>query len=235
MKKLLFFFISLLVISCNNSLSTKSKNTPTSVTTNYTLNGFINFNASTAYLNKIKNDSLFKIDSSSINNEKFIFKGTIISPERFALTFKNYSAAIIVILEPKDFSVSIKKNLFYDPKIIGSPLNTLLLSYKNTSKGIFKNVDYLYPQFQKARLENDVLKLQEIKQKINTIESGFTNYSYQFIKHHKNSYVAAMLLADHLKSTKIDTFKIKETFNLLPKKIQNSVDGKRVANWIQLH
>ena len=234
MKRFVLLFIVTVLLSCNNSLSKKNKKI-IAETNAYTLNGTIDFNAKTVYLNKIRNDSLFTIDSSMVINRKFIFKGTINSPERFAITFKKKSALVIVILEPKVFFITIKNNLFNDPKIIGSPLNTLLISYKNSSKVIFKKVDYLYPQFPKARLENDVKKLNELKFKIKNIENEFTKYSYNFIAHHKNSYVAAMLLADHLKATKIDTFKIKETFNLLPKKIQNSVDGKRVANWIQLH
>lgn len=234
MRKLLFFFISILLFSCSNQAS-KKNNVLIKKKLNYTLNGTIDFNATTAYLSKIQNDSLFKIDSATINSKKFLFKGTISNPERFALTFKKYSPVLILILEPKNISISIKKKYFNNPKITGSPLNTLLITYKNTAKGIFKNIDYLYPQFQKARLENDDLKLKEIKQKMETIESGFTNYSFQFIKHHKNSYVAAMLLADHLKSSKIDTFRIKETYNLLPSNVQNSVDGRRVADWIKLH
>jgi len=234
MKKGLLFLVSLWIISCNNYSSKKNNNKFTS-TTNYTLNGTIDFNAKTAYLNKIRNDSLFKIDSSSVVNNVFIFKGTIISPERFALTFKNYSAVVIVILEHKDFSISIKKHHLNDPVIIGSPLNSQLLNYKTSSKNIFKKVDYLYPQFQKARLENDVQKLQEIKQKMDSIEAEFSKYSFNFIKENRNSYIAAMILSDHLKTTKINFLKIKNSFNLLSKQVQNSVDGKRIANWLQLH
>jgi hypothetical protein len=235
MKKWLLLFVSLSIISCNNYTPKKTSNKNHISTTNYTLNGAVDFDSKTAYLNKIKNDSLFKIDSSSIVNHTFIFKGKIITPERFALTFKDLSAVVIVILEPKDFSVSIQNHFFNDPKIIGSPLNSLLLSYKNTSKSIFKKINYLYPQFQKARLENDAQKLQEIKQKMETIENEFTDYSYHFIQNHKNSYIAAMLLSDHLKSTKKDTLKIRKSFNLLPLKIQNSIDGKIVAKWLQTH
>jgi hypothetical protein len=231
MKNWLLLFISISIFGCKKNPS-KNNITPT-ITKNYTLNGTVNFDAKMVFLNKIKNDSLFKIDSSAVINNNFIFKGNIISPERFALTFKKLSAIVIVILENQKISISIKKNEFNDPKIIGSPLNTLLLSYKNTSKGIFKKVDYLYPQFQKARLENDIQKLQEIKKKMETIENEFTTYSYHFIEHHKDSFIAAMLLADHLKTSKIDTFKIKQTFNLLPPKIQQSTDGKVVANWVQ--
>jgi hypothetical protein len=231
MKNWVIFFVFLSLFSCKKTPA-KNKVTPTK-STNYTLNGTVDFDAEMVYLNKIKNDSLFKIDSSAVNNNAFIFKGKILSPERFALTFKKLSAIIIIILENQNFSIAIKKNEFNDPKIKGSPLNTLLLSYKNTAKGIFKKVDYLYPQFQKARLENDVKKLQEIKQKMETIENEFTTYSYHFIEHHKNSYLAGMILADHLKTSKIDTFKIKQTFKLLPPEIQQSTDGKLVATWLQ--
>lgn len=235
MRKLLLLFIFINLISCNNYTYKKNSNKNNISKTNYTLNGSIDFDSKIAYLNKIRNDSLFKIDSSYINKHNFIFKGNIISPERFALTFKGFSAVVIVILEPKNFSISIKNHFFNDPKIIGSPLNSLLLSYKSTSKSIFKKINYLYPQFQKARLENDAQKLQEIKLKMETIENEFTNYSYHFIENNKNSYIAAMLLSDHLKSSKTDTLKIKEIFNTLPLKVKNSIDGKKVAKWLQIH
>jgi hypothetical protein len=234
MKKLFIIFIPLILVSCNN-YSSKKNNINTPIPTTFTLNGEVDFNTKTVYLNKIRNDSLFTLDSSAVINKKFIFKGNIKSPERFAITFNNLSGVVIVILEPKTFYITIKNNLFNNPKIIGSPLNTLLITYKNTAKGIFKKVDYLYPEFQKARLENDTKKLDEIKLKMETIENEFTKYSYNFIAHHSQSYVAAMLLADHLKASKIDTFKVKELFNLFPKNVQNSVDGKLVAKWIQLH
>jgi len=232
-KLLLILLISIELLSCNSN-SVKNTKSSEFQKHNFTINGLIDFKAQTAYLNTLKNDSLLKIDSSTVIKNAFLFKGKINSPKRFAITFKKYSAVIVFILENKNIDIIIKKSHLNNPIISGSLLNTQLIDYKNNSKNIFKRIDYLYPRFQKARLENDIEKLTEIKQKIEAVNTEFTNYSFDYIKKNSNSYIAAMLLVDHLKASKIDTLQIKNSYTFLSKKVQNSYDGKIVSNWLQL-
>ena len=51
--------------------------------------------------------------------------------------------------------------------------------YKLASKNIFKKIDYLFTKFQKARLENDVKKLDEVGNELKKIETEFTDFSYK--------------------------------------------------------
>ena len=86
----------------------------------------------------------------------------------------------------------------------------------------------LYPKFQKARLENDSEKLAKIGTKLQIIETKFRDYSYSFIKENSNSYVAVMVLRDQLKSSNIDSIRIRESYNLLSEDIKKSPDAEIV-------
>jgi len=196
------------------------------------LNGFIlrghlkSYLADKVYLNKIIAESIYTIDSAIIENNQFVFKGFVNYPERFQLTFENYSTSITLIIENTDFKVEIDPVLIQDPTIIGSPLNDLLFEHKQNSKNIFHKIDLFFPKFQKARLENDAEKLTEIGAELRIIETKFRDYSYNFIKENNNSYVAAMVLRDQLKSSSIDTLRIREFYNLLSEKVKNSPDAE---------
>lgn len=231
-------FIFIVVISCKKNVKKiKQPIVSTSISsTKFELKGTLeNFYPKKVYLNKIIENSIYPIDSSNVTNNNFIFRGIVEYPERFALTFENYSAMAIVIIENTKFEVFIKSNAINDPVITNSKLNSKLSEYKTKAKNIFKKIDYLFPQFQKARLENNVEKLREIEIAMKNIEAEFTNFSYQFIIQNKDSYLAAMLLRDQLKSSTIDTLKIKETYPLLTEKVKNSPDAEIIASFLNLH
>lgn len=190
------------------------------------LNGYL---SNKVYLNKIFDNILHPIDSTLIKNNQFTFRGIVEYPERFALTFENYSSTIVFIVENTPFQIKINTNNIEEAVITGSPLNDLLNEYKLNSKRIFSKIELLFPKFQKARLENDVETLAEIGKQINIIEKEFKNYSYDFINNNTDSYVSAMILSDQLKSSNIDTLKIKETYNLLSDKVKNSPDAQIIS------
>jgi predicted translin family RNA/ssDNA-binding protein len=102
------------------------------------------------------------------------------------------------------------------------------------SKKIFKKIDYLFPKFQKARLENDVKKLDEVGNELKQIESEFTDFSYNFIKNNSDSYVAAMVLSDQLKSTTVDTLRITNAYKLLSEEVKKSPDAQLIATTLGL-
>jgi len=239
MKRLfLLGILCLLLFSCKkNTSQIKQPNNSSAITSSgFELNGKLeNFYPQKVYLNKIIENSIYPIDSSNVIDNTFKFKGIVEFPERFGLTFENYSAISVIILENSKFEVFINAENINDPIISGSELNTKLNQYKVNSKNIFKKIEYLFPQFQKARLENDVKKLSDIEVEMKKIETEFINFSYNYIIQNKESYLAAMILRDQLKSKNIDTIRVKNTYKVLSGEIKKAPDAEIISSFLNLH
>ena len=180
-KTILTIFLSV-IIACNGD-SKLEKETSNLQDKSFNLSGKLsNFYTDKVYLNKVKDNSYFPIDSSYIDKNTFSFKGKVDYPERFVLTFNNYTAEVMLIVENCSFNIKINQLQINDPKITGSVLNLQLEAHQIASRNIFNKIDHLFPQFQHARLENDVNKLKEIRNEMNKIESKFTEFSLEFIK-----------------------------------------------------
>ena len=232
MKYFLPFLLLLLSLGCT-TINEQNKPTETLAKDAFQLNGeFTKEYTTKVYLNKIIENSLYVIDSSEVVNNQFQFNGKVDYPERFALTFEYYSAIVVLIVENIEYHLLINPDEIHNLKIEGSPLNTQLENYKDGAKTIFKQIDYLYPAFQKARLENDAEKLKAIQQKMDSIYMQFNAYTYNFIKKNKDSYVSVMLLRDMLKTDTVDSTKIKNYYNLFPNNLKESPDGKLIEEFI---
>ncbi|WP_456463522.1 DUF4369 domain-containing protein [Lutibacter sp.] len=234
----LLVIFSLILVSCKKKDSQEKQQNisiPTDIK-RFELKGSLeNFYPKKVFLNKIIENSIYPIDSSKVINNTFTFKGIVEFPERFALTFQDYSSVVIFILENTNFELIINTDQINDPIIKGSKLNKELTEYKTKSKQIFKKIDYLFPQFQKARLENDAKELSEIGNELKSIEKEYINFSFNYILQNKNSYIAAMILRDQLKSTTIDTLKIKKTYQALSSDVKKSPDAQIIATFLTLH
>jgi len=230
LKKILFAcFYSLIIFSCNSPVSQLKKDSDLR-NNGFVLNGSLKtFISDKVYLSKIVENEIQPVDSTIIKNNNFVFTGRVDYPERFALTFKNSSAEIILIIENANFEILLDPSQPNEPVIKGSELNAELEEYKLASKNIFKKIDYLFPKFQKARLENDVKKLNEIGNELKNIETEFTDFSFNFIQKNSYSYVAAMILSDHLKASSIDTVRISNTYKQLSETVKKSPDAQLIA------
>ncbi|MDD3721989.1 MAG: DUF4369 domain-containing protein [Lutibacter sp.] len=203
-------------------------------------NGFVlhgtlkSFLSDKVYLSNIIENNIQPVDSAKIENSNFVFQGVVKYPERFALTFENSSATIILIIENTNFEIMIDPDQLDEPVIKGSELNNKLDEYKSISKNIFKKIDYLFPRFQKARLENDLKNLAEIGNELKKIETEFTDFSFNFVKTNNDSYVAAMILSDQLKSSTVDTLRISNAYKFLSEKVKKSPDAQLIATTLNL-
>ncbi len=224
------------IIGCNNQNTQNPKKVITTKIDGFILSGTIESHLyDKVYLNKIVENHIYPIDSTAIENDQFSFRGVVEYPERFALTFENYSTKVVLIIENSNFQISLISNQINEPIITGSALNNKLNEYQLSSKNIFKKIDLLFAKFQKARLENDANKLIEIGNEMKNIEFEFVNYSYKFIKDNRNSYVAAMILHDQLKNAKADTLRIVKTYHLLSEEVKKSPDAQIIATALKLH
>jgi hypothetical protein len=230
-----FCILTLSITSCKKEAIQK-KQLVLSQNKSFSLNGSLeNFHPKTVFLNKIIENSIYAIDSSNVIDNKFTFKGFVDYPERFALSFKEYSTTIVLIIENADIDIKIDAHKLVEPLINGSELNSKLTEYQLNSKNIFKKITYLFPQFQKYRLENDAEKLEAIGIEMNKIEQEYIDYSFNFIKKNKDSYIAPMILRDQLKTSKTDTLKIINTFNQLSDRVKKSPDSQIIELLLNLH
>lgn len=230
-----YWICCIVFMACNNENSQKKDAAVTSEIEGFVLTGTLDsYLSDKVYLNRIMANQLFPIDSSLIENNQFTFKGLVPYPERFALTFENYSTRVLLIIENTEFQISLVSNQINEPVITGSELNSKLIEYEQASKNIFKKIDLLFPQIQKARLENDANKLMDINMEMNDIELEFIDYSFQFVKDNRNSYIAAMILNDQLKTPKADTIRIMSTYNMLSDKVKKSPDAQYIASTLNL-
>ncbi len=227
--------LSLFIFGCNNPKSQLEKETDANK------NGFVlkgtlkSFLSDKVYLSKIIGNDIQSVDSAKIENNNFVFQGIVDCPERFMLSFENSSTAVIFIVENTNFEIFVDPDQIDEPVIKGSELNTKLYEYNLASKNIFKKIDYLFPRFQKARLENDVKKLDEIGNELKKIETEFTDFSFNFVENNKDSYVSAMILSDQLKASTVDTTRISNTYKLLSEEVKKSPDAQLIATALSLN
>lgn len=236
MKNIFLICISSILIICCKKETSQQKNILANIKNSYTINGSIeNFNPRKVFFNKIIENSIYIIDSCKIENNKFTFKGFVENPERFLLSFEEYSSKAIIILENTNIIININGYSIDSPIIKGSKLNDQMLQYQLKSKKIFKQIEYLFPQLQKYRLENNAEKLSEINNKMNEIELQFVNFSYDFIQKNKDSYISAIILRDQLKIIPVDSIKIQKAFEQLSNKVRLSPDSQIIIHQLKLH
>lgn len=232
---LLISICSILFISCDKPKS-RIQISESKIRTSYRIDGSLeNFHPNTVYLNKIIENSLYSIDSASIINDKFKFNGSVDYPERYALTFNNYSSAIAFIIENDSIKIAIDFDNMNEPIITGSMLNNEFNNYTLSSKKIFKKIEYLFPKFQKARLENDVETLKILNDEMTLIENEYFNFTYDYLSKNPTSFVSAMILRDQLKLTKIDTSRIVNSYHKLSDEVKMSPDAEIISMQLNLH
>ena len=184
----------------------------------YTINGEIfNKDQEIIYLKIIKNNLIEIIDSSIIQNSKFLYKGSIIFPHKAIIQLKDHSTNFPFILANEQVVIKLNTSQMDKSIILNSPINSELKSIQTKSAAIYKEIDYLFPQLQKARMENDFETLKEINTKINAIIAENQNYLFNYIQKHPNNYLSGLLLDDMWQTSEKDSLQLnKLTNNLAP-------------------
>ncbi|MCF6279348.1 MAG: DUF4369 domain-containing protein [Flavobacteriaceae bacterium] len=184
------------------------------------------------YLQKLANPS--EIDSAEIEeNGMAVFKGSIQNPERYLITIEGLFGGKMIIIENDSITVDIKNKDLINSTIIGSKLNDELFEVQKKSERIYNKIDVLFPDMQRARLENDVEKLQEITRKMTLIEQENIDFNFNYAKENPNSFISAMILSDLSKRDSIDTKKIIESYNTLTDKVKKGIDAQNIELFLK--
>ena len=190
-----------------------------------------NGNNGNVYLQRLSTPT--EVDSTEIENGVAHFKGKVVTPERYLITIEGFFGGKMIVLENDSITVNIKNKDLINSKITGSKLNDELLRVQKVSEKIYNQIDALFPDMQRARLENDATKLQVISAKMTLIEQENINYNFDYAKENPDSFISAMILSDLSKRDSIDRKKVTNSYNSLTDNIKKSIDAQKVAAFLK--
>jgi len=209
MKKLiLFIIIILLFISCKKS---SEKIIPDGFIIAGNIKNISNNNK--VYLKTQENGVITILDSTTIKNDKFEFKGKIEKPETYGIYIDNVKGAIGIFMENKKITIEAYKDSLASSKVSGSKTNDHYSNFVKQSNHIISKMNVLFPAFQKARAENDAEKLKEINKKMQVISDNNTAFALNYAKQHADSYIGALALHSVLRIPTVEKDTIEKIYN----------------------
>ncbi|MDC9722747.1 MAG: DUF4369 domain-containing protein [Urechidicola sp.] len=228
LKDIGFVFLTLLFFSCNKQVEIpKSK-------TQYVINIHADdLDDKNLFLYKLS-PKFSLIDSTLIINNTAYFKGKIDFPERYAIKVKGIDGGKLFVLENDSIKIVLDKNDLTQSTIKGSKLNDELVEFQNDSKQINAKIELLFPDLQRARLNNDAKTLEKIASQISAIEQENINFNFEYVNQHPTSFISAMILNDLSKREGIGVVRIFNAYQKLSNNVKQGVDSKEVELFLAL-
>jgi len=172
--------------------------------------------------------TIIAIDSSMTEDNSVVFEGSFLTPERYLLKINGIDGTKLFIIDNDSIQITINKKDIVKSTITSSPINDELNHFQNKSKQITSKIEFLFPEIQRARLDNDAKKLAEISTKITNITQENIDYSFDYIQNNPSSFISAMILNDLSKKSTVDINRISKSYQLLSDKVKESADAKEV-------
>ncbi|WP_117882576.1 DUF4369 domain-containing protein [Aureibaculum luteum] len=160
-----------------------------------------------------ESNKIIPLDTVYTVNNAFQFNGNISKPEVFGIFIDGIKGSIGLFIQNDSVFIDVDENMLSNSIIEGSELNDKYLNFVKKSNEIISRTNYLFPLFQKARTENDVIKLNEINKKMELIHKENTTFVLNFAKSNSDSYIAAFALKTLLNDKSISADTIASIYN----------------------
>ena len=214
MKKLLFItLIIVTVLSCNK----KAKGFQIDVTINDMPNG------SKVILKKQVDRNIINLDTTTIENGKFSFKGSIKEPMMLGMFFNDIKGGrIITFLDVTDhLTITAHKDSLKKSIIKGSELQDILTQMRSQRDSLKKESQKYFPEYMKAKKANDSIKMDSINNLVKKVTIQMAQNEWEFVKNNPNSFVSGLIFNGLMRNpTYQDSLKI--VFDSFSDAIKNS-------------
>lgn len=182
MKKLIYSIIAVAVMfSCTKQPEYKIEGT---------INGL---NSGSAVLSKVVDNELVTVDSVSIENGAFAFKGSVDQPEYFMITFADTLDGIQLFLENLNITITADADSISGANIVGSELTTRFNSFNKDLLAYNLQFRALYNEYIQANMNGNAARVKEIEDEYTSVEDQQNEYIENFVK--EDSTVLAPYIA----------------------------------------
>lgn len=226
MKKVIFGFFALaLMISCNSN--------PDGFSIEASVDGEIE-NGTKVFLKRInKMNQPIDVDTTTVENGKFAFIGKADSLELQYIFIDKLNGNIPVIIENGTIDISFQKDSIQFAKIEGTEQNEMFAKFLENSRVFSKRAMSMRADFEKARASGDVASQEALQAESMEMQEEAKNYEIKFIKENPNALISIMLLDRVLASKSLPEADVREMFEALSPKIQETSTGVKIKNTLE--
>jgi peroxiredoxin len=183
-KTLLILTLAAILASCGG----KDKN-------QFTINGNVRgIDSGMVYLQKSEAGAWTKLDSTKIADGKFVFKGTVATPEMWYLTFEGKQLFLPFFVENSSIDLTVNADSVEGSVVTGSVTNDIYRKYLDAADIINKKSDALYGKYKKAREKNDTALMSKLDAQSNDLDKESKKLLVDFARANNKSVVAPYLI-----------------------------------------
>ncbi len=216
MKRIIATLLLISLAACNT--------TPEAYTINGTLRGEIE-NGTQVFLKAIgENNQPVAIDTTTIENGKFLFTGSHDSPEMhyiFVDKLKGYTA---VILENGTINYDGQKDSLNLAKLSGTPQNEYFTNYLEASQAISKKA----LSIQEDMLSADPATKDALRDEMNELQDEYRNFGNTFIKDNPNALISVLLLGNTIASRQSSVEEIQSLYDNFSPEMKKTKAAEKV-------
>ena len=226
MKNGILFLIGLItLVSCNQE--------PDGFTIDGTLRGEIE-EGTNVFLKKLGDiNQPVEVDTATITNGKFQFKGTAAAPELHYIFVDKAQGYTAVILENGTIDFSAQKDSLGFAKVKGTLQNNVFGDYLEKSRALSQQARSIQEDLQNATKNGSPeASIMALRDEMQELQEAYKAFELDYIKDNPNALISALLLDRAVASKAIGSDEIKTMYDALTTEIKNSKPGKRVLEGI---
>ncbi|MAO07444.1 MAG: peroxiredoxin [Alteromonas sp.] len=212
MKRLLFVFAAILLISCNEEDTYSLKG-----------NAFGFEDGTHIYVYQIDdNNNTSVIDTLEVQNEQFEAQFPKTEDATTALQFLkvgNQKNNILFFTENEDLKATLYADSIMVSKVSGGKQNEVYYDYIETMRGFANERSQLMEDFRKAQAEQDVTKIQDLRNENMAITNEEKSYQRDFAVNNSNSVFGLMLMTELFSRKDMTSEEVNDLINGLSPKM----------------
>ncbi|AZQ58048.1 redoxin domain-containing protein [Maribacter sp. MJ134] len=227
MKNGMLFLLGLLtLVGCNQE--------PDGFTIDGTLRGEIE-EGTKVFLKKIgDNNQPVEVDTATIANGKFQFKGTATAPELHYIFVDEAQGYTAVILENGTIDFNGQKDSLGFAVVKGTLQNDVFRDYLEQSRALSNKARSIQEDLQRATKDGSPqASIIALRDEMQELQEEYKGFELDYIKNNPNALISALLLDRAVATKAIGYEEIQTMYDALSPEIQNSRPGKRVLDGIE--
>ena len=203
----------------------------------YTLEGNITGeveNGTNVFLRQIgDNGQPVDIDTTTVENGKFIFTGQADIPEMHFVFVDNLMGYTAVMLENGEIQLTAQKDSIGFAKVSGTPQNEAFTDFTDKSKELTLQAQSIQEDMQQANISKDTATAVSLRDEMMELQEEYKNFELNYIKNHPDALISALLIDRAIGARAVTAEEAQSMYDALSPKIKETKTAKTILEKLE--